>query len=393
MLLKECILVLRDKHALAALFIMPSLFILIMSVALKDTFNESRPLLHYGIVDQDDSTASRQLRGFLSAGTTLVYHDNVPDSPARQHQLLQGKLQLIVTIPSGFAAQLARSSSVSLLRLDVAADIKPEILTVFKARLATDVLRLRLATMEKDLAPFVPDVAERLKELDYSGKGLVNVYYSSAHGNAKPSSTQQSVPSWIVFGMFFVIIPLSTVFINERRQNTLKRMAAMNISIPLLFAGKLIPYVIINQLQMALMVGVGVFVVPLLGAPALTPGHSVVALGMVSLGLSLAAIGTSLLIAVLAATIEQATTVGGLVNILFGAIGGVMVPKFYMPPEMQSFSVVSPMSWGLEGFLDVFLRGLGPGAVLTETLALVFFGMVMLILAGGVLHFQMKRGI
>ena len=158
-------------------------------------------------------------------------------------------------------------------------------------------------------------------------------------------------------------------------------MASMNISVPALFAGKVIPYILINQLQVLLMIGAGVFIVPLLGGDALTPGHSFAGLLLVSLSLSIAAIGTSVLIATLAATVEQATTIGGLLNILFGAIGGVMVPKIYMPPGMQSFSNVSPMSWGLEGFLDIFLRGGGLMDIIPESLALCTFGLGLLLLA------------
>jgi ABC-2 type transport system permease protein len=186
--------------------------------------------------------------------------------------------------------------------------------------------------------------------------------------------------------MFFVIIPMSTIFIGERKQNTLMRMASMNISVPALFAGKVIPYIIINQLQVLLMICAGVFIVPLLGGDALTLGHSIVGLILVSFSLSIAAIGTSVLIAILAGTVEQATTIGGLLNILFGAIGGVMVPKMYMPQSMQTFSNVSPMSWGLEGFLDIFLRGYGVVDVIPESLALCGFGICLLLLAAFIFH-------
>ncbi len=111
------------------------------------------------------------------------------------------------------------------------------------------------------------------------------------------------------------------------------------------------------------------------------------------MGLSIAAIGTSMLIAVSASTIEQATTIGGLINILLGAIGGIMVPKFFMPPVMQSLANFSPMSWGLEGFLDIFLRGLGPKDVLLESLALTGFGLALLLLAWLVFAHKVKRGV
>ena len=75
---------------------------------------------------------------------------------------------------------------------------------------------------------------------------------------------------------------------------------------------------------------------------------------------------------------EQASTVGALSSIIMGAIGGIMVPKLVMPPLMQDMAMLSPMSWGLEGMLDVFVRDLGVGAVLLESGVLVLFGIISL---------------
>jgi len=81
------------------------------------------------------------------------------------------------------------------------------------------------------------------------------------------------------------------------------------------------------------------------------------ALWAMATAVSLAAISFALAVAALAKTTEQATTIGGVANILFGALGGVMVPKLVMPVAMQSATMLSPMAWGLNGFLDIFVRG------------------------------------
>jgi ABC-2 type transport system permease protein len=313
---------------------------------------------------------------------------------APQQQVLNGTLHFVLSISQGFAQNLNKESTgPALLQLTVASDVKQQVLTLFQGELIKGIMRLRLEKMEKELAPFLPDVAQQLEAMNLDGDGLLDVRFSGMEASEQPTSTQQSVPSWIVFGMFFVIIPVSTVFINERRQNTLMRMSAMNITVPVLFAGKIVPYMVINQVQVWLMIGVGIFIVPLCGGDALTLGGSIGGLFMVSLGLSLAAIGTSVLIAVMAATVEQATTIGGIINILLGAIGGIMVPKFYMPQAMQDIARVSPMSWGLEGFLDIFLRGLGAEAVVMESLALAGFGAGLLLVAGMVFSSKMRRGV
>jgi len=393
MLLKEFILLLRDKYALAALFIMPSIFILIMSIALKDTFGSDRALLSYAVIDQDNTAESAKLRTFLLSNGRLKEHKPPITNTAQRQEALNGKLHFIVSIPPGFAHNLVTEQSASLLQLDVASDVKQEMLTLVQGELVMNIIRLRMEKLQEELAPFLPEVAQKLEAMKSNNDSLIQVRFNAMGINKKPTSTQQSVPSWIVFGMFFVIIPMSTVFISEHKQNTLMRMSAMNISVPVLFAGKLAPYIIINQIQVWLMIGVGIFLVPLFGGDALTFGNSIGGLFMVSLGLSLAAIGTSILIAVTADTVEQATTIGGIINILMGAIGGVMVPKFYMSQSMQQLTNISPMSWGLEGFLDIFLRGQGAGAVITESLTLAGFGAGLLLAAGMILNAKMKRGI
>ena len=227
--------------------------------------------------------------------------------------------------------------------------------------------------------------------VDINENDIMNIQYAKLSADEKPTSTQQSVPSWIVFGLFFVIIPMSTIFISERKQNTLMRLSTMNITIPALFAGKIIPYMIINQLQVWLMIAVGMYIVPLFGADALTIGGSVTALIVISFALSLAAIGLSILIATVVDSVEQATTIGGILNVLLGAIGGVMVPKFVMPEFMQEFANISPMSWGLEGFLDLFLRKGNLSDVLNEVLALTLFGLVLLFIAAIIFNIKISK--
>ncbi len=392
MLKKEFILILRDKHALAALFVMPSIFILIMSMALKDTFNSDRAFIRYTVIDQDQTSISLKIATFLKENTVLQEYEGKISSQEQLEQALNSGLHFALTIPRGYSAQFTQEKSDRILQLDVASDVKQDMLALFKGELRAVIIQLQVQKMLQELEPLLPGLTARSETVMLHNNEL-EVHFNGLRPDQHPTSTQQSVPSWIVFGMFFIIIPMSTIFINERKQNTLMRMQSMNVSIPLLFTGKIVPYMIINQLQAWLMIAVGMFIVPLLGAEPLTLGNSLPGLFMVSAGLSLAAIGTSILIAVSVNSVEQATTIGGLINIFFGAIGGVMVPKFYMPQGMQTLSNISPMSWGLEGFLDIFLRNSGTGAVLIESLALAGFGIILLLTAWLIFGHRTKNGL
>jgi len=385
MLLKEFLLILRDRHAMAALFVMPALFVLIMSLVLKDAFDESRAVAVCSVKDLDHSEQSRQLVEYLQKNRLV----NIVDANKSASQ----PVRFTLTIPEGFAGVPGgEDANGTAVLVDVAADVKQELLSLFKMQVATAVMQVRMDSVRKELGRFSDEAAKALDSVRFDEEKMLKVHFEAMGEGEHPTSTQQSVPSWIVFGMFFIIIPMSTIFIGERKQNTLMRLAVMDVSTGVLFAGKIIPYLVVNQLQVWVMIAVGMFVVPLFGADALTLGDSPAALLLVSFALSLAAIGTSMLVAVSVSSVEQATTIGGIFNILLGAIGGIMVPKFVMPEFMQTFSNISPMSWGLEGFLDVFLRRQGVEAVLGEVSALGLFAVVSLLAAAAVFQLKSRRG-
>ena len=104
---------------------------------------------------------------------------------------------------------------------------------------------------------------------------------------------------------------------------------------------------------------------------------------------SCAAIGWALFVAVCARTLEQATVIGGVGNILAAAIGGIMVPRFVMPPAMQRLTDLSPMAWALDGFHAVILRQGSLADIALPCLKLLAFGVL---LAGAALWVQRRRG-
>ena len=70
--------------------------------------------------------------------------------------------------------------------------------------------------------------------------------------------------------------------------------------------------------------------------------------------------------------------------IILGAIGGIMVPTFVMPEMMQNVAKISPMNWGLEGYLDILLKQGNFISIIPEMMklivfALVFFGAAILL--------------
>ncbi len=374
MIKKELLLVFRDKHALLALFVMPAIFILIMSVAMKDQFTTNSIEFKVFLQDKDHSKLSQKISINIKADKKFHLTSKT------------GKAEFLVEIPQNFEKNLE-----SKITIDVKGALRNNQIIAFKAILLEDILHARLDDMAEHFKNQSPRAERSLRDLKISTDSMYKVKYnSSVH---IPNSTQQSVPAWIVFGMFFVIIPMSTIYVNERKQNTLARLNSMNVSIVSMSISKSIPYMIINQIQVVIMLGVGMYIVPLFNTPALVIKGSFLALGAISIALSIAAIGISSLIAVSAKSSEQATTIGGILNILLGAVGGVMVPKFIMPEAMQKLTEISPMSWGLDGFLDIFLQGASLNMIMPKVLLLMIFGIVSLIISMVILRIRINKGL
>ena len=380
-ILKELRLLRRDLHGLALLFILPLVFILIMSLALQDLFaSRGGHLADVLLIDRDGTPKSKMLQKTLAKNEAFGIKRQPAPADLKQ-ALKDGRYAFAIEIRKGYGASLEGQpdpKAPTLLAVTVAPDTDKRTEKLMLAALgeATGLQRTEqligfLPTEDPFGYPIDPPKVEAPKiDLAYA--------YAPAKPGDSPSAVQQSVPAWLVFAIFFVSIPFSNTFIRERQLGVQRRLATIDIGPMTQFLGKLIPYFLVNQLQVVLMLGAGMFLVPLLGGQALQLNGSPLALILLSAAISLAALGLALLIAVTARTSEQATMASGLGAIVLAALGGIMIPKFVMPQGMQAIADLSPMAWGLDGFLGLLLRGGGVGDIWGELVKLTGFGLATL---------------
>ncbi len=377
-IVKELRLLGRDVHGLALLFILPLVFILVMSLALQDVYAaRGGRAIDVLVIDRDGSDAAKALTQRLADNGAFRISQTTPlPSEERLRQRLRaGEFSFAVDVSKTYGATVLtppQPGAPPLLTVIVAPDASKQTEAIFLGVLREAVGRQRLDLLLQRVGAGGGDQS--------AGKAQIVTTYAFAR-EAAPSAVQQNVPAWLVFAIFFVAIPFSNTFVRERELGAHRRLRTTNVSAVTQFFGKLIPYFAINQLQVALMLAVGVFLVPLLGGEALQIRGSPVALILLSAAVSLAALGLALLIAVAARTTEQATMLSGLGNIVLAAVGGIMVPKFVMPAAMQDVAAWSPMAWGLDGFLDLLLRDGDTAAIAPELMKLGGFGAVALVVA------------
>ncbi len=402
---KEFLIIGRDVASLLLLFLMPAVFILVMSLAMSELFaTHSKVQLHVLVLNQDKGSQSKAFMENLGKAGNLVMHPVAAGMTVEriQEKMLAEDYKFAMIVKDTFTPVM-ESKNVKENRKPVLLLVNPTVNThtqmIFKNAVTANMGKLRFAAFIDNIAPLLDMAKVNRKAIKNSlmsaadDDSLTTEYvYRDKKDLIIPSAVQQSVPAWLVFAMFFISMPLSNTFITERNQGTLMRMMSMNISKTYLLFGKFLPYFLINITQVFLMILVGMHVVPIVGGQALTPGNSPGGLLLISACVSFSAVSMALLISVAAKTTDQATTISGITHIILGAIGGIMVPKFVMPNVMQKIADLSPMSWGMEGFLDIFLRHGGTREVLPEAASLLSFGAVMLLMTVIIMNRKFERG-
>ena len=343
---KEVLLLLRDPHALAVLFIMPTLFLLLMAGAMSSYMQDKPPALRV-IIEAPQDDASQFFRDALQAqlaDSTLL--TNSDERLAR------------VRLPADFADTLLDSPHQGP-SLSYPAQFDKLSRQRLHSAVSIALAQTRLLTYLEDSGVVDAELsrAERLKLVQQRTQSQINEQEQLASGDlsGRANATQLSVPAWLIFGMFFVVLPMAGGFQREQQSGTLLRLRCLGLNLGTLVLSKLLPYFAINLLQFALLLSIGVYGLPLLGLPALSLPGSAVAYPLLAISVALATCSLGLLLAALARSSEQALLLGGGINILLAAIGGIMVPKSVMPAAMAQLAEISPMSWALDAFLTLLV--------------------------------------
>lgn len=373
-LLKEWKLLLRDLHGLAVLFVMPIAFMLIMSLALS---KDGEPHQGSRIALAGASAETNRLLAEALRGEQI---ETVQKTAADGLQLEEGE-DLLLYDPNADGTPLADEQP---LQIFVRPDADAAWLAAVKGIVRQHYTEIRLNRYLADDAAFETDqtmpseIKRKIKEqiesenrrrqdeiAAYLNAQDIREHYLDRSGvqTAKPNAVQHSVPAWLIFGMFFIMIPLSNVMAAEQQTNTLTRLRLAQSPAAVLLAAKWLPYFLINQLQFAGMLLIGRYLLPQLGIPALLLNGSLWPYAVLSAAVSAAALGYALLVSVAAKSTEHAVVLGGGGIILMAGLGGIMVPAYVMPDFMQQLSRVSPMAWGLKAFQDLLLQGAGWAAL------------------------------
>ena len=210
-----------------------------------------------------------------------------------------------------------------------------------------------------------------------------------AKSKLKTNPMQNNIPAFTLFAMFFIVIPLAGSIINEKNQGTFNRIRTLPVSwLEIIFA-KILVYISVCILQFVFLIFIGIYVMPVLGSTT-TLGDSVnyFVLLVALLASGLAATGFGILVGTFATTHSQASTFGSVMVVILAMLGGIFMPAQLMPELIKKISLVSPLRWGTDAFLEVFSGNGGIERIWLELFLLIGFFCISLILAVRIINIR-----
>ena len=349
---KELLQLKRDWRTALALLGMPVILLLIYGYALSFDVQDIR----LAIVDLSRTSASREVvEAFLRSG----YFDAVarPDDTRALDALFDsGRAQAGLVIPAEFGAEVAGRRPTTLQFVLDGSD----------SQTATTILgyaRQIVASVTPALlgVRFAPPI-----------QGVPLVWY-----NPDLKSSIFLVPGLLAFIlMVSSVIATALAVVREKERGTMESLRATPLKAIELLLGKTLPYLLVASGSAAgsLILAWALFGVPING--------SIVWLGVVTVLFLAGGLGWGIFLSSLAETQQVAFQIGLLSSMLPTLLlSGFIFPISSMPKFLQVISHIVPARYYIAALREIVLKGVGPELWWNDAVALIAYGVVVLLLA------------
>ena len=362
----------RDRAALAFAFLLPFIFVIGFSLALRDVGPEDGALRFVVATQEADFGLSYQAITAMTEGSGGIEGMNYDDALAAVEA---GEINGFVAFPPDFSDRYLAGESAALEVIvgDGAQPSDEAALRGFAQEIAARFSEAR-ATLSAVIALGSPQEAAAAMEalLSDTGGPAVDVQVEQI-GEIAPFNTSNFVlPGYLTMFVFFTAAMGAEALARERQTHTLERLMANGVRRESLIVGKFFAGAIIGVVQVIVMwvVGALAFNVDLGASPA-----AVIAL---SLLMVLASAAFGVLLASFVTNVRTASAAGVLTSLVLAPIGGSWWPLFITPPFMQSLAKLTPHGWANDALNRLMLFGAEFGDVLPSMAALLVFAAVFL---------------
>jgi len=376
---KESLLLFKDIPGLIILFLMPVLLIFVVTIAQENALKSQNSKTRILFVDGLKTPFSGKLlsnldsSGFFHPVTEI---NNVPVTRSQAWSLIQdGEYKFGVILQHADSAIIILTDPA--LQETFRTSVTNSLTYIIRGTQTREALNDILNNFPGNMRPVITSmVAEAMQKLP----PVRESYALGGQSVTQPSVIQNNVPGFILFAMFFIVIPLAGSLITEKNEGSFQRLRSLPVRLSSILGGKVIMYLIVCLLQFVLMMAIGIWVFPaLFGFPPLELGHQYVAIGISTIAASLAAIGFGIMVGAAATTQNQAALFGSVMVVLLGIISGTFLPVHLMPSAIRFISLLSPIRWGIDNYLDLFIREGNVISILPNTFLLILFFVLSMI--------------
>jgi len=353
---KEVVQLRRDRRSLILAFLLPVFMLVMFGYAISWDVRDIKMV----VVDQDRTVKSRDLVAAFAASGYFEIVDHLPAARNVLPLFDRGTVKLALVIPPGFSRDLGNgiSPGAPVQALVDGTDANTATIVLGYTRATVQSWSQRVVLQGRTLTP--PITAES------------RVWY-----NEELLSRNMIVPGLVATIMMIISALLTSLTIaREWERGTMEQLAATPVSRLEVVLGKLIPYIGIGSIDVAItcLLGVFMFHVPLRGDILLLAVLSFLFLvGAFALGIWISAVVKSQLLAT-----QMAMLVSYLPAFL---LSGFMFSIDAMPTPLRILSHLVPARYFLVVTRGIFLKGVGLDVLLWPALSMVLFAVIGLTLA------------
>lgn len=357
---KEAIIIANDLHSLAVLILLPITFMIIMTLAMGEQQDNLVKKINLQVSAAQGETSQAAFVAYLeSSGFRVNQADTIDAS---------------LTLRQGFQENLLTRQGDGAIALSYSDELSPQTRAMVVELVKVAISKLKLHAYMQDVGDF-EEVLPLLEKVEIVNNSASVDYLLTEQQEQQifAAPTLYSIPSWLIFGIYFIVLPISTTLIKEKENGTLVRIQTYPITNKAYFFNKALSYGVVSVFQWLLLSAVGLLFVPWLTEQALLVINGPLLYVLGAFFIIFSAIGFAFLMASIVNTYEQAIVLGGGINILLAALSGFMVPIDIMPEALAQIANYSPMYWSAE-LLKLGLAGESFTQALPYLLRLVGFG-------------------
>jgi ABC-2 type transport system permease protein len=357
---KEFIQMSRDVRSLMGALFIPLLMIFLFGYALSLDVDRIPTV----VLDFDRTPESREFTSRLTDSRYFALVRHLDRERDMDSSLARGEALMALVIPDGFAAKVKQG-------------VPTPVQAVFDGS-DSNTATIALGYVKAVAAGFDISLQEQrirrvgLRMVDMPLEARIRVWF-----NPELKSKNFIIPGLTAVIMMAICTVMTALSVSrEKETGTMEQLISTPITSFELLVGKLLPYLAVGLVDLALVVGAGVLIfgVPFRG--------SYVDLFIAAFIFLIGTLSWGLFVSVVARTQIQASQISMITAFLPSfLLSGFIYPIENMPVVLQAITFVVPARYFVEILKGLFLQGVGLSVLWPQLLALVIYAALVLNLA------------